>query len=113
MEKLLKEQDVKGFLSKVRETFPNFVAGIITDRNGFPIASEMPEKFHIRENELALSAIAKKRDFISEGESEYMQVKRDFGKNDSVRMMILLRKSYKYINRFKSLKKIVRNQNLF
>ncbi|MFO8018493.1 MAG: hypothetical protein R6U96_07645 [Promethearchaeia archaeon] len=113
MDKLLKEQDVKGFLSEVRKTFPNFVAGIITDKNGFPIASEMPEKFHIRENELALSAITDTRDIIPEGESEYMQVKRDIGKEENVRMLLLLRKSYKYINRFKSLKKIVRNQNLF
>ena len=109
--KLLKQQDVKGLLSKIKETFPNFVAGIITDRNGFPIATELPEKFHIRENQLALNAITKQRDFIQD--SNFMQVKREFGKNEDVKMLLLLQKSHKYIHRFKRFKKILKTQNLF
>lgn len=111
VEKILREEEVNGLLSDVERTFPNFVAGIITDRNGFPIATKMPNGFHIRENQMALTAIAGSRDFIRD--NNLMKVKRNLDKNKDVKMLVLLEKSNKYLHRFKQLKNILKSQELF
>jgi len=108
---ILKESDINCFLSEVEQTFPNFVAGVITDEDGFSIAAKIPRNFHIHENNLALSAIAGNRDFIKD--ARYMQVKRDLDKSKRVKMLILLEKSNQYLNRFKELRTLIETQDLF
>lgn len=111
MEKVINEQEVNQFLSQVENTFPNFVAGIITDRNGFPIGLKIPNNIHIDENDLALSAITSNRDFIKD--DRFLKVKRSLDKKNNVRLFLLLDKSSQYINRFKHLKDIIDTQKLF
>ncbi|TFF96399.1 MAG: hypothetical protein EU544_00745 [Promethearchaeota archaeon] len=111
MEKLIKKQDVNNFLSEIKQTFPNFVAGILCDNHGFPIASKVPKNFHIKENQLALSAIAKNRDFIQD--KNFMKVKRSIDKYKKVKLFLLLEKTHKYVSRFKALKELIENQSIF
>ena len=37
LENLINESEVKYFLYRIEKNFPNFVAGVITDRHGFPL----------------------------------------------------------------------------
>ena len=113
MKAILKDQDVNFFLTKVEKSFPNFVAGIITDRHGFPIASKIPINFQFNETELALSAISGDRDIIND--SRFLKVKRNLNEEKSIKLFFLLQKlkSNGYINRFKNLKEIIERQNLF
>lgn len=110
MGSILSEQDVNYFLKEIENNFPNFVAGVITDRHGFPIASKIPENFHINETELALSAISAEKDFIND--SKLIKVKRDLDKAKNIKLLFLL-KSKGYINHFKNLKKIIARQKFF
>ena len=111
MENIIKENEINYFFSEIERIFPNFIAGVITDRHGFPIASKIPRNFHIHENELALSAIAGNRDFIKD--PRFLKVKRNLDKSNNIKLFLLLEKSTNYINRFKTLKGIVDTQGLF
>ena len=112
MESLLREKDINCFLTEIKKTFPNFIAGVITDRNGFPIGSKITQNSHnIQEDELALFAIAGNRDFIKD--SEYIKVWRNLDKSKNIKLFLLLQKSNKYIHRFKNFNKILDSQNLF
>ena len=111
MEKLINQLEVNHFLSQIEGNFPNFVAGIVCDNDGFMIGSKIPKSFHIHENALALSAIAEDRDFIND--PRFMKVKRELSKRDNIKLFILLEKSNKYLNRFKELNDIIEQQNLF
>jgi len=108
---ILNQDDVNYFLTKIEKKFPNFVAGVITDRHGFPLASKISKKLWVLENTLALSAITKNRDFIED--SKLIQVKRDLDKNKNYRLMILLEKSKEHKNRLKPLKTLIKTQELF
>ena len=111
MESIIKQNDVDYFLRRIEKTFPNFIAGIITDRHGFPIASKIPKNFHLKEADLALSAIADERNFISD--DKFTKVVRDLNETNSIKLFLLLQKSNKYLNRFKTLKSIIRKHNIF
>ena len=109
---MLKQGDVNSFLSRIEKDYPNFVAGIITDKHGFPLASKISKKLWVLENTLALSAITKNREFIED--PKLIQVKRDLDKNKNYRLMILLEKSKGYKkNRLKLLKTLIKSQDLF
>ena len=111
MGNILNQDDVNYFLCRIEKKFPNFVAGIITDKHGFPLASKISKKLWVLENTLALSAIAKNRDFIED--SKLIQIKRDLDKNKNYRLMILLEKSKGYKTRLKPLKTLIKTQDLF
>ena len=111
MEKLINQMDVNYFLSEIKQMFPNFIAGVLCDRHGFMIASQIPQDFPIQENILALSAISNKQDFIEE--NGYLKVKRDLDKSKEIKLMLLLEKSSKNITCFKKLKKLIETQSLF
>ena len=106
----MSEQDINYFLNEIENNFPNFVAGVITDRHGFPLASKIPVNFHINEKELALLAISGGQDFIND--SRLIKVKRNLDKAKNIKLLFLL-KSKGYINHFKNLKEIIKRQNLF
>ena len=106
----MSEQDINYFLNEIENNFPNFVAGVITDRHGFPLASKIPVNFHINEKELALLAISGGQDFIND--SRLIKVKRNLDKAKNIKLLFLL-KSKGYINHFKNLKEIIERQNLF
>ena len=105
------QHEVNTFLGEIESVFPNFVAGIVCDRHGFPIASKMPRDFPIQENEMALTAIAGKREFIND--SRFVKVKRNLDQSKNVKLLILLEKEKQNINRFKALNRIIERQNLF
>ncbi|TFF97270.1 MAG: hypothetical protein EU547_04795 [Promethearchaeota archaeon] len=105
MKKIISQIEAARFLNKVTENFPNFLAGIITDKHGFPIASKIPKNFPYKENLLALEAVARKRSFIKQ--SNYIKVKRFLNDGKTVRMLLLLRKPNKYVYAYKKLNKIL------
>ncbi|MFX1384966.1 MAG: hypothetical protein ACFFBP_21260 [Promethearchaeota archaeon] len=111
MKAILNEEDVYFFLTEIERNFPNFVAGVITDNHGFPIASKIPINFHFNETELALSAISDERDFIND--SRFVKVIRNLDEKNSIKLFFLLLKRNGYVNRFRKLKEIIERQNLF
>lgn len=111
MNNLINESEVKYFLYRIEKSFPNFVAGIITDRHGFPVASKISKKLWVLENTLALSAITKNRDFLED--SNLVKIKRNLDKSKNYKLMILLEKSKEYKSRLKPLKSLIKSQELF
>ncbi len=111
MDDLINQNEVNYFLHRVEKNFPNFVAGIITDKHGFPVASKISKKLWILENTLALSAIAKKEDFLND--SQLIKIKKDLGKSKNYKLLILLNKSKEYKRRLKPLKTLIKSQELF
>ncbi|MFX1591417.1 MAG: hypothetical protein ACFFB6_08490 [Promethearchaeota archaeon] len=111
MDKLINESEVNYFLYRIEKNFPSFVAGIITDKHGFPVASKISKKLWILENTLALSAIVKKGDFIED--SELVQIKKDLDKSKNYKLLVLLEKSKDYKSRLKPLKSLIKSQELF
>lgn len=111
MDKLINESEVNYFLYRIEKNFPSFVAGIITDKHGFPVASKISKKLWILENTLALSAIVKKGDFIED--SQLIQIKKDLDKSKNYKLLVLLEKSKEYKSRMKPLKSLIKSQELF
>ncbi len=111
LDNLINESEVRYFLYRIEKNFPNFVAGVITDRHGFPVASKISKKLWVLENTLALSAITKNRDFIED--SQLIKVKRDLDKSKNYKLMILLEKSKENKSRIKLLKSLIKSQELF
>ncbi|TFG30274.1 MAG: hypothetical protein EU532_01425 [Promethearchaeota archaeon] len=111
MERLIKQSDVNYFLSEIEQIFPNFIAGVLCDRHGFPIASKIPQNFHIQENILALSAISDKKDLLKG--NGYVKVKRNVDKSKNIKLLLLLDKNYRRDKHFKQLKKLIETQILF
>ncbi|MCK4371188.1 MAG: hypothetical protein KAV01_06805 [Candidatus Lokiarchaeota archaeon] len=111
LDNLINESEVKYFLYRIEKNFPNFVAGIITDRHGFPVASKISNKLWILENTLALSAITKNKVFKED--SKLVQIKRDLDKSKNYKLLILLQKSKEYKSRLKPLKSLIKSQDLF
>ena len=108
---IIHQDDVNYFLSEVEQIFPSFVAGILCDHHGFPIASKIPQNFHIKEASLALSAISDDIDNVNS--SRYIKVRRDLDKSKNIKMLLLLERPIMHINRFKRLKKLIKRQGLF
>ncbi|MHA2006886.1 MAG: hypothetical protein ACXABO_02715 [Promethearchaeota archaeon] len=111
MGSILNQDDVNYFLYRIEKNFPNFVAGIITDAHGFPVASKISKKLWILENTLALSAITKKRDFLED--SKLVRIKRDLDKSKNYKLLVLLEKTKDYKSRMKPLKNLIKSQELF
>ena len=111
MIKLLKQCEVNSFLESVEKNFPNFVAACITDEDGFPIATKISKNVLIKENEIALTAIARERDFIKN--SKIMKVKRELDTSKHIKMIVLLTKSNRYLTRFKGLNDLINSQTFF
>ncbi|MFX1327287.1 MAG: hypothetical protein ACFE91_03980 [Promethearchaeota archaeon] len=111
MDNLINESEVNYFLYRIEKNFPNFVAGIITDKHGFPVASKISKNLWILENTLALSAITKNREFIQD--SKLIQIKKDLDKSKNYKLLILLEKSKDYRNRLRPLKNLIKSQELF
>ena len=43
--RLINQVEDNYFLQRIKNNFPNFVAGVITDKNGCPIGSEISKRF--------------------------------------------------------------------
>ncbi len=111
---LINQGEVNYFLHRIKKNFPNFVAGVITDKNGFAIGSDISKRLWIHENKLALWAISKtkdNKDVIKD--PNLVQLKFDIDKGKKFKLFILLEKSKYNKNGVKPLKHIIRAQELF
>ena len=111
MEKLIKQSEVNYFLMEIERMLPNFVAGILCDRNGFPIASKIPHDFPIRENILALLAFSSNRCFLDE--QKYLKIIKDLDRSKNIKLLLLLEKSNRNFTHLKKLKKLIKTQRIF
>ena len=109
---ILSENQVNNFLYEIDKKLPNFEAAVITDRNGFPIASRIRNRYYgIKENELALSAISPNSQFLDD--SRFLKIKKNLDKSNNIKLFLILEKRNKLFNRNKGLKTIVGRQILF
>ncbi len=112
--RLINQMEVNYFLHKIRINFPNFVAGVITDRNGFTIGANISKRLWIHENKLALWAISKNKENKEViNDPNLVQLKFDIDKGKNFKLFILLEKSKNNKNRVKPLKTLIRSQELF
>ena len=110
--RLINQNEVNYFLNRVKKHFPNFVAGVITDRNGFPIGSSISNRLWVHENTLALWAISKNKERIIK-DPNLVQLKFNIDKKKKYKLFILLEKTKAYKNGLKPLKEIIKSQELF
>jgi len=111
---LINQMEVNYFLHKIKINFPNFVAGVITDRNGFTIGANISKRLWIHENKLALWAISKNKENKEViNDPNLVQLKFDIDKGKNFKLFILLEKSKNNKNRVKPLKTLIRSQELF
>ena len=110
---LITQQMVDEFLKKIKKTFPNFIAGVLSDENGFPIASKIPKKLKIDEDFFALAATDVRivNDFMDF--SKYTKVMKEIGKKEKIKLLVLLKKSAKYSHKFQQLNEVLSKQSLF
>ncbi len=112
--RLINQMEVNYFLHKIKINFPNFVAGVITDRNGFTIGANISKRLWIHENKLALWAISKNKENKEViNDPNLVQFKFDIDKGKNFKLFILLEKSKNNKNRVKPLKTLIRSQELF
>ena len=112
--RLINQMEVNYFLHAIKKNFPNFVAGVITDKNGFTIGANISKRLWIHENKLALWAISKNKEnkeVINDPNLVALKFELDKGKN--FKLFILLEKSKNNKNRVKPLKTLIRSQELF
>jgi hypothetical protein len=109
LNKIVTHREINNFLERIENIYPNFVAGVIADHHGFPIASKVPKNFPIGENELALYAVVnQERDFLKN--INYIKVKRSLSKDKKIKLLLLLDKNNQYIYGFKKLKAAIRRK---
>lgn len=112
--RLINQLEVNYFLHRIKKNFPNFVAGVITDKNGFAIGSDISKRLWIHENKLALWAISKNKDNKDViNDPNLVQLKFDIDKGKKFKLFILLEKSKYNKSGVKPLKHIIRAQELF
>ena len=94
-------------MGEIEGIFPNMVAGVITDRHGFPMATNMkPTPKPLDEELLALSAVSDRKLLDL---SDYHKVVRPLSHN--VRLMVLLEKTYANLHRFKAFNRMLEEKN--
>ena len=109
--KLVRETEVNYFLHRIKKHFPNFVAGVICDRNGFPIGSNISKRLWVHENRLSLLAVSKSKELLND--PDLIQLKFDIDKEKNFKLFILLEKSTHYKNGTKRIKNLIKSQDLF
>ncbi|MHA1767730.1 MAG: hypothetical protein ACTSVK_15910 [Promethearchaeota archaeon] len=103
--RLINEEILKNFTKKIRNCFPNYVAAVISDYNGLCVHSEIENS--LDENLLALSAICENRNFIDL--SNYQKLIRPL--SNKIKMLVLLKKSWKNKLLIKNFDEIVEKEN--
>ncbi len=117
MKDIISENQVSYFLYEISKRFPNsFLAGVICDKHGFLLAgARKGRKFknHMQENDLALLAIAHKRDL--KNNSSFIGVQKNLTKSEDIKLLLLLDKdnSKRIKSQFKELNSLISTQTLF
>jgi len=114
---IISETEVAYFLYEVSKKFPNsFLAGVICDKHGFLLAGARKggnSKIQMQENDLAMLAIARKRELKKD--SRFFGLQKDLNKSENIKLLVLLDKdnSKKKKNQFKELNSLISKQMLF
>jgi len=114
---IISETEVSYFLYEVSKRFPNsFLAGVICDKHGFLLAGVRKgrkPKIQMQENDLAMLAIARKRELKKD--SRFFGVQKELDKSENIKLLILLDKdnSKKNKTQFKELNSLISTQTLF
>ena len=117
MKPIISETEVNYFLYEVSKKFPNsFLAGVICDKHGFLLAGARKggkSKIQMQENDLAMLAIARKRELKKD--SRFFGVQKDLNKSEEIKLLVLLDKdnSKKKKTQFKELNSLISTQTLF
>lgn len=117
MKDIITENEVSYFLYEISKKFPDsFLAGVICDKHGFLLAgARKGRKFknQMPENDLALLAIARKRELKKD--SGFFGVQRNLNESEDIKLLLLLDKdnSKRIKNRFKELNSLISTQTLF
>ena len=112
--RLINQMEVNYFLHKIKINFPNFVAGVITDKNGFTIGADISKRLWIHENKLAMWAISKNKENKEVlNDPNLVQLKFDIDKGKNFKLFILLEKSKNNKSGKVGLKNLIRAQELF
>ena len=109
--KLVRETEVNYFLHRIKKMFPNFVAGVICDRNGFPVGSKISKRLWVHEHRLSLLAISNNKELLND--PDLVQLKLDIDKEKNYKIFVLLEKTKQYKNGMRTLKNIIKTQDLF
>jgi hypothetical protein len=107
MPNLVSARQLETFMNDIKSLFPTYVAGVICDRHGFPIASRIDHP-QIDEETLALSAISDRK-LLDMDMNEYHKVVRPLSMD--TKLMVLLKKSGDNLHRFKQFKNMVESKN--
>ncbi len=103
--RLINERILRNFTGKIEDCFPNMTAVVISDYNGLLVHSEI--KNSLDENLLALSCICEERNFMDL--SNYHKLIRPL--SNKIKMLVLLKKSWKNKLLIKNFDEIVEREN--
>jgi len=103
--RLINKKILQDFTGKIQECFPNYVASVISDYNGLLVHSEI--KNSLDENLLALSCICEERSFMDL--SKYHKLIRPL--SNKIKMLVLLKKSWKNKSLIKNFDEIIEKEN--
>jgi hypothetical protein len=102
------------FLKDIRQVFPSFIGGVVTDRHGFVVASTKKEAT-LDEEILAVSSISDRNleEYYARmgfNKGSYITVKRDL--DEHLKLCLLLHKDPQNLHKFKEFNKILQRKNI-
>ena len=103
--RLINEQILQNFTKKIQDCFPSYEGVVISDYNGYLVHSEI--KNSLDENLLALTCICENRTFLDL--SNYHKLIRPL--SNKIKMLVLLKKSWKNKLLIKNFDEIVEKEN--
>ncbi|MHA1725400.1 MAG: hypothetical protein ACTSXH_11230 [Promethearchaeota archaeon] len=111
VDKIIKQSEVDSFLIRIKNIFPNCIAGIICDHHGFPISSQITDKVKMKENELALLAISNRNTLNKK--LKISKIKLDLDAEKKIKLLLLIKGPKRSLHGMADLRKIVKNQIMF
>ena len=103
--RLMNERILQNFTGKIQKCFPNMTAVVISDYNGLLVHSDIKDS--LDENLLALTCICEERTFMDL--SKYQKLIRPL--SNKIKMLVLLKKSWKNKKLIKNFDKIIEKEN--
>ena len=103
--RLISERILQNFTEKIQECFPSYEGVVISAYNGYLLHSEI--KNSLDENLLALTCICENRNFLDL--SNYQKLIRPL--SNKIKMLVLLKKSWKNKLLIKNFDEIIEKEN--
>ena len=107
MNELLDRRSLETFICEASEAFPKCAGGVLVDRHGFVISSNIKTR-EFDENELALQAISDRK--IVDVKN-YIPVVKDV--DDNNRLMLLVERDKRNLSSYRKLYQVIRERNPF